>query len=284
MEIQYFSHDYNASRDIKMRRLHMTMGYEGIGLYWTLVEYLYENDNYCALSDLDIIAYDMHTTEELLRQLIENFNLFEIEGDYFYSASIRRRMDKRSATIERNKNNAKKRYDKESRSATEGDVVESRSATECNVVESRSATSESSQGKIKIKEKENNIKEKENNTSLPPLSPKGKNRATTKFDFDEDNPPEWIDPRIVAPFKTWLVYKRTEKHSGYASEQTARTCYEQLMKTFDGDIGLAINRINMAIANGYIGLVWDSDRHGTPRQKSQNPQVINTANKVYETW
>ena len=80
MEVQYFSHDYNARRDRKMVRLRLQMGYEGVGIFWSIVEYLYENGNECRREDVDIMADDLRVEEGTLRRVLEEFGLFESDG------------------------------------------------------------------------------------------------------------------------------------------------------------------------------------------------------------
>ena len=57
-ETFYFSHDYNARNDIKIKRLIVAHGYEGYGIFWALIEDLYQNANALPL-DFDCIAYDL---------------------------------------------------------------------------------------------------------------------------------------------------------------------------------------------------------------------------------
>jgi hypothetical protein len=99
METQYFSHDYNAHRDLKLVRLRNKMGFEGIGLFWTFTEYLWENGNRVAYEDLELIADELHADADKLTQLITDFSLFTTEqtekGSIVYSTSINRRMEER---------------------------------------------------------------------------------------------------------------------------------------------------------------------------------------------
>ena len=42
----YFSHDSNARNDIKILRLRRSLGLEGYGIYFCLIEMLREQDDY----------------------------------------------------------------------------------------------------------------------------------------------------------------------------------------------------------------------------------------------
>ena len=94
-ETFYFSHDYNARNDIKIKRLIIQHGYQGYGLYWALVEDLYQNANALPL-DYDCIAYDLRVSSDVIASIINDFDLFEVDDDTFGSLSIQRRLDKRN--------------------------------------------------------------------------------------------------------------------------------------------------------------------------------------------
>ncbi len=44
-ETYYFSHDYNTRNDFKIKKMIMKLGYTAYGVYWALIEDLYNNDN-----------------------------------------------------------------------------------------------------------------------------------------------------------------------------------------------------------------------------------------------
>jgi len=71
----YFSHDYHARSDEKMIKLRAKMGWDGYGLYWAIVEKLYEAGGEI-VKDYEILAYDMRTQCERITELLENYNLF----------------------------------------------------------------------------------------------------------------------------------------------------------------------------------------------------------------
>ena len=87
----YFSHDYNARNDIKIKRLIVKHGYEGYGLYWAIIEDLYQNDNSLPL-DFDCIAYDLRADNELIESIINDFELFDVNENTFGSLSVQRRL------------------------------------------------------------------------------------------------------------------------------------------------------------------------------------------------
>jgi hypothetical protein len=108
----YFSHDYGARNDPKMQNLLMAMGHEGKGLYWDIIEFMYEQGGYLKLDDIDTIAFSLRTKPELIHELINNFGLFEKDKKHFYSKSVLKRLDKRVEKSERAKESASKRWQK----------------------------------------------------------------------------------------------------------------------------------------------------------------------------
>lgn len=92
----YFSHDFGARNDPKLQEVQMQMGMEGIGIYWCVVEMLYEQGGYLPLSALRGMAYALHTDEAKLRQVIEGFDLFgQTEDGLFYSSSVITRIERK---------------------------------------------------------------------------------------------------------------------------------------------------------------------------------------------
>ena len=89
----YFSHDYHARDDTKLKKLRMTMKMEGIGIYWCIVEFLYENDGYLTLdNDVEMLVYELRIDKKKLLKVIENFDLFKISENKFYSPSVLKRL------------------------------------------------------------------------------------------------------------------------------------------------------------------------------------------------
>lgn len=89
---QYFAHDFGARNDPKMQHLLMEMGYEGVGLYWSVVELLYEQGGYLPLSMLRSLSFSLRVDEQTLKRLIEEFELFECDDEEFWSESALSRM------------------------------------------------------------------------------------------------------------------------------------------------------------------------------------------------
>lgn len=111
-ETFFFSHDYNARSDPKIKKLLRIHGWEGYGIFWSLVEDLYSNDN-CLELDYDLISYDLRANIDLVKSVINDFELFAIEGNTFGSASIQKRLDERDSKSKKARASIRKRWDKE---------------------------------------------------------------------------------------------------------------------------------------------------------------------------
>ena len=109
-ETFYFSHDYNARSDMKIKLLIIKHGYKGYGLYWAIIEDLYQNANALPL-DYDSIAYDLRATKEVIKSIVNDFDLFVVDNNTFGSLSVQRRLEKRNSKSRKARRAAMKRWD-----------------------------------------------------------------------------------------------------------------------------------------------------------------------------
>jgi hypothetical protein len=101
----YFSHDYNTRTDTKIKKLISKHGFNGYGLFWALVEDLYNNAN-ALQTDYELIAFDLRVDKKIIESIINDFDLFEINGDCFKSFSIERRLNEREEKSEKARESA----------------------------------------------------------------------------------------------------------------------------------------------------------------------------------
>ena len=105
----YFSHDSNARNDQRLMKLRMKYGPEGYGVYFMIIEILRDIVNYTLhISDIESICFDIRSDNDKVLDIIKNYNLFEFEGDYFYSRSLTRRMEKLDKIKEKRRESGKK--------------------------------------------------------------------------------------------------------------------------------------------------------------------------------
>jgi len=112
-EAYYFSHDANAKDDPKILQLRMEMGWEGYGLFWALIEMLRNESDHRMRTHYKSIAFALHTHEDSIKKLINDFDLFAIEGEYFWSESLLKRMEMKESKSEKARQSAKKRWNQD---------------------------------------------------------------------------------------------------------------------------------------------------------------------------
>ncbi len=106
----YFSHDYNARNDEKIKRLIRKHGMIGYGIFWSIVEDLYNNAN-ALRTDYEGIAYDLRSDSELVASVVNDFDLFIFNGDYFGSNSVQERLEQRNDKSEKARKSASYRWE-----------------------------------------------------------------------------------------------------------------------------------------------------------------------------
>lgn len=199
----YFSHDYNARNDAKIKKLLSRHGYLGYGIFWAIIEDLYNNANALPL-DCESIAFDLRTSENIVESIINDFDLFVIENDVFGSHSIQKRLEERDAKSIKARESAFKRWNKDSKDAN---ALPTQS--DCNAIKE---SKEKELKGIKLKEIKDNIdsrKLKFASTLEPFLSVYGR-------DFLNDFYKYWTEPNKSNTIfkqeleKTWSLDRRLE--------------------------------------------------------------------------
>jgi hypothetical protein len=108
----YFSHDYNARSDEKIKLLIRKHGIVGYGIFWAIVEDLYNNAN-ALRTDYEGIAFDLRTDENIVKSIINEFDLFVIKDGYFGSMSVQNRLEERSLKSKKAQISANIRWSKD---------------------------------------------------------------------------------------------------------------------------------------------------------------------------
>lgn len=130
-ETFYFSHDYNTRTDEKIKLLLRKHGMVGYGVFWSIVEDLYNNANALHL-DCEGIAFDLRVDESIVSSVINDFGLFVIDGDSFGSLSVEKRLNERSERSHKARETAYKRWNKSEGNAnampmhSEGNAIKER--------------------------------------------------------------------------------------------------------------------------------------------------------------
>lgn len=86
-EAYYFSHDSNATRDPKIIKLLSKYKWSGYGMFWAIVEMLYEQNGKIHFEDnIDVFAYSLNLSPDETKDLITfliNIELLSIDEDGF---------------------------------------------------------------------------------------------------------------------------------------------------------------------------------------------------------
>lgn len=99
----YFQHDYNARNDPKLQDVLIELGVEGIGIYWCIIEQLYEQGGTLPLRYCKSIAFALHVDYKTVERLVNNYGLFANDGENMWSDSVLKRLDKRKDISDKRK-------------------------------------------------------------------------------------------------------------------------------------------------------------------------------------
>jgi len=155
-EAYYFSHDSNARDDPKILQLRMEMGWEGYGLFWAIIEMLRNESDFRMRTHYKGIAFALQTHEDCIKRLINDFDLFETDQQYFWSESLIKRMELKEERSEKARESAKKRWNRD----IDANAMRTHSDGNANAMQLK----ESKGKEIKeIKEKESKINEDSHN-------------------------------------------------------------------------------------------------------------------------
>ena len=110
MKAAYFPHDYNARTDPKLQQIMMKHGLQGIGAYWCIVEMMYEQGGKLPTNSIQAIAYNLHTTQDMIQSIICDFDLFVVGEEHFSSKSVQTRIVKKEEISEMKRRAANARW------------------------------------------------------------------------------------------------------------------------------------------------------------------------------
>ena len=93
-ESKYFPHDFGARNDPKLLDVLMDMGQKGIGIYWCLIEMMYEEGGKLELKRIKGIAHALNVSLTDVEQMLNKYDLFEKDATAFWSKTVQRRLAK----------------------------------------------------------------------------------------------------------------------------------------------------------------------------------------------
>ena len=102
-ETFYFPHDYNARNDPKLQNVLIDLGVEGIGVFWCIIEQLYEQGGTLPISSSKSIAFALHVDSEVVDKVVNNYGLFKHDDENMWSDSVFNRLNRRKNISDKRK-------------------------------------------------------------------------------------------------------------------------------------------------------------------------------------
>ena len=110
MKKTYFNHDSNSRNDIRIIKLRSKLSYAGYGIFWAVLEMLFTEENKLCIDDYDSLAFGLQCDPKILKQVIEDFDLFVLEDNCFYSRRLNNHIEEINNKSNKAKENASKRW------------------------------------------------------------------------------------------------------------------------------------------------------------------------------
>ena len=110
MKKTYFNHDSTARNDYRIIKMRAKLGMEAYGVFWAVLEMLFTEENKLCIDDYDSLAFGLQCDAKVLKQVIEDFDLFVIEDGCFYSRRLNNHIEEINNKSSIAKENAKKRW------------------------------------------------------------------------------------------------------------------------------------------------------------------------------
>ena len=122
-ERTFLPHDLGTRNDPKMVALERDDP-RLKAVWWDVLEMLFEQGGKLP-TDYGMLAYMLrYPSEEEVRHLVEDFDLFTVDGGYFFSASAQERIERREAAAEQRREAGRASDRSRSRSTEEGTQLE----------------------------------------------------------------------------------------------------------------------------------------------------------------
>ncbi len=105
----WFKHDFYTSNDRKMQRLDFKFPVVGYGIFFKVIEILYQNDGKLEY-DLDFISHSVNYDKEVVKAVLNDFDLFSILDDKLMNYRVLQSIKEITQKSEKARASAMKRY------------------------------------------------------------------------------------------------------------------------------------------------------------------------------
>lgn len=126
MKKTYLQHQSNSFTDIKIIKMRSKLGIESYGIFWALLELLFNEENKLCIDDYSVLAFSLQCDADKLKSVIEDFDLFVIEDGCFYSKRLNNHIDTINSKSIKAKESASKRWNNANAMQTHSDSNASR--------------------------------------------------------------------------------------------------------------------------------------------------------------
>ena len=126
MKKTYLQHQSNSFTDIKIIKMRSKLGIESYGIFWALLELLFNEENKLCIDDYSVLAFSLQCDADKLKSVIEDFDLFVIEDGCFYSKRLNNHIDTINSKSIKAKESASKRWNNANAKRTHSDSNASR--------------------------------------------------------------------------------------------------------------------------------------------------------------
>ena len=126
MKKTYLQHQSNSFTDIKIIKMRSKLGIESYGIFWALLELLFNEENKLCIDDYSVLAFSLQCDADKLKSVIEDFDLFVIEDGCFYSKRLNQHIDTINSKSIKAKESASKRWNNANAKRTHSDSNASR--------------------------------------------------------------------------------------------------------------------------------------------------------------
>lgn len=109
----WFRHEFYARSSPKLTDLKMEMKMEGVGIYWCLIEFMYEQNGYINESSLKAFCYNEHLEIEKVKKVLQLAKFKFDKNKGYYANGVLERISKREEFCAKQKEKADKRWSKE---------------------------------------------------------------------------------------------------------------------------------------------------------------------------
>tara|TARA_R100000278_G_scaffold78682_1_gene61020 strand:- start:123 stop:836 length:714 start_codon:yes stop_codon:yes gene_type:complete len=127
------------------------LGIESYGIFWAVLELLFNEENKLCIDDYDALAFSLQCDSAKLKQVIEDFDLFVVEDNCFYSKRLNEHIEEINLKSKKAKESVSKRWNNTN-------VIRTKNDSSTSISKSNSKSNSKSINKSKIDDRVNAFK------------------------------------------------------------------------------------------------------------------------------